>query len=340
MAKFQWTAASETLGQPPANLTNVCEGSLANWEIVAAAGASGGQAVQCTGGSGLRRRLALAGDNGTGRIDVRGRFYKSTTAGVSLHCAIRNKGTDASDTYDYLLVCNGSGAFGIYKYAPSYTSVAVDPDTVPSGSRIGWWNFRYTFDPSGTPVHDVKVWSDAGSEASPEYTFSGSTTDANVNGTRVCIGAPTTTEAGGLYDWITVGTGADDADASPSSGGATHALAGDALVSVAASADLTTAAATPVKGVSLTLYDGSTAQASVTGITAVWWDTTDPSAFAAPAYSTSTASTDVSGLFTLDLDAATALSIGQSGFLLLYKAGATATDDLIFAGRLAVQDIG
>ena len=67
-------------------------------------------------------------------------------------------------------------------------------------------------------------------------------------------------------------------------------------------------------------------------------DLYDPAAFAAPAHST-TASTDASGVLTLDLDADTALSIGQSGFLLLYKAGAAATDDLIFSGRLTVQDI-
>lgn len=116
-------------------------------------------------------------------------------------------------------------------------------------------------------------------------------------------------------------------------------LDGAATASASAVGSLTTGAA-PVKGISLALYNGATPQASVTGITAVWWDTATPSAFAAPVYSATTASTDASGVLTLDLDADTALSIGQSGFLVLYKAGASAADDLVFAGRLAVQDIG
>lgn len=137
---------------------------------------------------------------------------------------------------------------------------------------------------------------------------------------------------------VGIGTNGDDAPIAAPSGG-THALEGAATVSASASADLATAGPAPVKGVSLTLHSGQTAQANMTGITACWWDTTDPSAFAAPVYSTTSASTDASGVLTLDLDAGTSLSIGGAGFLLLYKAGAAATDDLLFAGRLNVQDI-
>jgi hypothetical protein len=45
-------------------------------------------------------------------------------------------------------------------------------------------------------------------------------------------------------------------------------------------------------------------------------------------------------VLTLDLDATTALSIGDNGFLLLYKLDATDhRDSLVFAGRVAVADI-
>jgi len=94
-----------------------------------------------------------------------------------------------------------------------------------------------------------------------------------------------------------------------------------------------------VKGASLTLHAGVTPQASISNIVALWWDATTPSG--APAYSTTTASTDASGVLTLDLDATTALEIGGNGFLLLYKLDATDHEDsLVFAGRVAVSDIG
>jgi hypothetical protein len=93
-----------------------------------------------------------------------------------------------------------------------------------------------------------------------------------------------------------------------------------------------------VKGATITLHTGTTPQASITDIVALWWDATTPSG--APDYSTTTASTDASGVLTLDLDVTTALSIGDNGFLLLYKLdGADHRDSLVFAGRVAVSDV-
>jgi len=107
--------------------------------------------------------------------------------------------------------------------------------------------------------------------------------------------------------------------------------------SVVSTAAFTTDA-TAVKGATITLHAGTTPQASIADIVALWWDATTPSG--APAYSTTTASTDASGVLTLDLDAVTALSIGDSGFLLLYKPDATDhRNSLVFAGRVAVSDI-
>jgi len=100
----------------------------------------------------------------------------------------------------------------------------------------------------------------------------------------------------------------------------------------------TTATVAVVKGVTLTLYSGTTPQASITGIRALWWDTTSPSG--APAFSTTSASTDGSGALTLDIDNETSLDVDDPGFLLLYKLDAIDHEaSLVFAGRVAVSDI-
>lgn len=106
---------------------------------------------------------------------------------------------------------------------------------------------------------------------------------------------------------------------------------------VATSAQFTTASAA-VKGASITLHDGTTPQASITNILALWWDAASPTG--APAFESSTASTDASGVMTLDLDNDTALAIGATGFLMLYKLdGTDHRDSLVFAGQVDVVDI-
>lgn len=98
-----------------------------------------------------------------------------------------------------------------------------------------------------------------------------------------------------------------------------------------------TSAAVVTKGARLTLYNGATLQASLTGIRVLWWDVIDPSG--APTYSTAVATTNASGVLTLDLNAATALAVGAYGFLLLYKVNTTRNDSLVFAGQVIVSDI-
>jgi len=106
---------------------------------------------------------------------------------------------------------------------------------------------------------------------------------------------------------------------------------------VSSSAQFTTAAGA-VKGATITLYNAATLQASLTSILALWWDATSPSG--APVYSTSSASTNSSGVLSLNINAVTTLSVGQSGFLLLYKLdGSDHKNSLVFAGRVAVAEI-
>ena len=102
-----------------------------------------------------------------------------------------------------------------------------------------------------------------------------------------------------------------------------------------------TAASAAVKGVTVTLYNGSSLRASVTGIRALWWGATAPDGTAADFYTT-TASTDASGVLTVDLDAATSLALGEYGYLLLHKdgtLGAQYKDAFAFAAALPVSDI-
>lgn len=103
--------------------------------------------------------------------------------------------------------------------------------------------------------------------------------------------------------------------------------------------DIVVSAATAVaKGASVTLYNGATLQASVSGITAMWWDASPPTGN--PVFTTATESTDGSGVLQVDLDSSTALNVGDNGHLMLYKLdGTNEKDSLAWQGRLAIEDI-
>ncbi|MCO6443626.1 MAG: fibronectin type III domain-containing protein [Anaerolineae bacterium] len=107
-------------------------------------------------------------------------------------------------------------------------------------------------------------------------------------------------------------------------------------------ATFTTTAGTLVKGATITLYNGSTLQANLTDLRVLWWDATAPDG-TAPDYYSATESTDAAGLLSIDLDAVTALSVGDYGYLHVHKAGTLGNayqDALVFAGAVQVQDIG
>ncbi len=97
--------------------------------------------------------------------------------------------------------------------------------------------------------------------------------------------------------------------------------------------ETTDAISSAVKGVRVT-----TTAASVTGLTAIWWDSNPPAGN--PVFATATASTDSEGDLELDLDADTTLDIGQHGTLVLYKLDATDhKDSLAAVTRLTIEDI-
>lgn len=223
MAKFQWTAASEAVGQAPALLSDVCDGSLSDWEIVADEGFSTGKALKLIGSTGARRRLALSTTvTPDVRIDIRARFYKATTNTTSLHVALRNKGTTESDTSDHFFYISSSGVPTIGRYNGASLNAVGSGSTIASASRVGWWNLRLTYQPEGqAPILRAVLWSDEQSEASPqaEVLSTANTDYANINGDRICIGTTSSGSEynGALIEWVTVGTDTDDADVAPSS---------------------------------------------------------------------------------------------------------------------------
>lgn len=93
----------------------------------------------------------------------------------------------------------------------------------------------------------------------------------------------------------------------------------------------------PIKA-AVTLYqaDGTTPAASITGLQWAWWDDATPDLSLAADISGTGASTNGSGVFDVTLTG-TALTLGQTGTLLIYKTDGTAesTATLAFCGPLA-----
>jgi len=95
-----------------------------------------------------------------------------------------------------------------------------------------------------------------------------------------------------------------------------------------------------MKGISLQLNDAlDNPRASLEGIQAIWWDTTNPSG-SIPQGKSSVVTTDVNGFVNIDISNVTGLAIGALGFLQLYYYDSLDyRNSLIFQSQLAIQDI-
>ncbi len=90
-----------------------------------------------------------------------------------------------------------------------------------------------------------------------------------------------------------------------------------------------------VKGIQVTMP-----VVSKTGLHAAFFDQPLPSAFAAPTFKTATATIDSNGIFELDLDAVTALNVGDAGHVILYELNGTDHKlSPVFSGQVNVVDI-
>lgn len=96
------------------------------------------------------------------------------------------------------------------------------------------------------------------------------------------------------------------------------------------------------KGLQIVWQDSSeTLQANLTGIEVAFFDQPLPGNFLAPVFTTSTGTTNASGVFEIDIDAVTALAIGATGFLIAYDIdGADHRNTQFIVGQFNVQDIG
>lgn len=241
-------------------------------------------------------------------------------------------------------------------------SVSADgPLTVPSGLILCWANDQdYSTNAITATARSTRVTGSTpmntalGGSAATATTLSGpSSGTTGVASTNFTVGAngtitgtvvvtPGDASNGGTFTPTTVsissGTPTGTFTYTPASTGAkTISISDNGGLTDATPLSYTSNAAV-TKGATLTLYNGATLQASLTGIRALWWDATDPTG--APAFATATASTDASGIMTLNLDSTTSLAIGASGFLLLYKLdGSDHRDSLEFAGRVVVSSI-
>lgn len=119
------------------------------------------------------------------------------------------------------------------------------------------------------------------------------------------------------------------------------AVARDAAANVATGVAFSGSTITPAlpKKATVTLYaeNGTTPNASVTGLQWAWWDSATPDFSLAPTMSGASASTTAGGVFSVTLTSTT-LATGQAGTLLVYKTDgiAASTATLSFCGPLTV----
>ena len=93
-------------------------------------------------------------------------------------------------------------------------------------------------------------------------------------------------------------------------------------------------------GVNLQLFDNTTPQASLSNIQALWWDVTEPKDAGRPIGRSEIVTTDASGYVNLDLSNVSGLTVGDYGFLTLYKLDVTDhKDSLVFSGKVQTSTI-
>lgn len=269
MSKSQWTAASGTIGQPPSGFDNLLTAdgqSLSDWQIVANAGASEGQALKLVSSASVRRLLTLQGVGGDvdARIDIRGRIYASTNNANGINVVWRATADDGSCWYTRI---NSTRKIELRKYNPNTALVATSANAYAGGSLPSWLRFRVTYERTGSPIFRVAVWKDDGSESSPdlEVTSSPPVEPTAIPGSALGLGMYGGTND--LIDWITVGVG-EDADVTPSVGGsASIAISPDpASVTIGGTvqATITRSEAAPAgAGVTYNLTSGTPAAATV-----------------------------------------------------------------------------
>lgn len=292
----------------PTGWTERWDTGNASYEIVADSDAVNGKALRFTAGTNVRCLLSFDAIDSDANRDVIEqailvRFsYPSAQNGPSLVC--RASGGSTSETGCIgQTVDSGGHKLRFYRYASASTvGEVLDNATVSDG--LYWLRFR---------MNANDQWQlDYIDPETLTVVESHSGTDANLQ--QVGWAGIFTFTSGMTYDVL-------------------HYLAatnGDSVTLFTVGAEQ--------PGVEVVVYDGSTPVASQTSIRFLWWDTPYPSG--APDYEVTTETTDANGEIVVDLSGNTALSIGETGFFLMYKVDATDhRDSLVCATQWTVQDL-
>lgn len=214
MAKYQWTGAGETTGTAPTLFSNVWGGSLSEWEVQTHAEAETEGKVLAfanTTGSNTRRALRLdaAGSSISGRVESRGRFWKDNI-GTSPHFSrVFLSGSAGSENTLYADYNDSPGqGWRIVEYTPNFNPLETS-GSPSAGAGAGWYRFRFLIDPDDT-AEPYKLWVWEDTDPEPTTPTVVSTTASSITSGGLGYGLFTAQET--YLDWLTFGTGTDDAD--------------------------------------------------------------------------------------------------------------------------------
>lgn len=298
---------------------------------------------------------AIFGENADGSQEF---SLMNSVAGSRVYTAAPNGGSNSwlsTDFYWLTLTVSGTNATLSAAHVDTPETVIVTQSIANSVNEIGWIGFWHAASNADLIVLAVGVGTGADQAPSAPVAPTTAPTIGTITPSGTSASVPYTgvdLYATGVEYRIDGGAWVDGGATSPISVfGLTESTpydielraynaAGPGPVSTLAT--FTTTAGALVKGATITLYNGATPQANLTDLRVLWWDATAPDG-TAPDYYSAAESTDAAGLLSVDINAVTALSVGDYGYLHVHKAGTLGNqyrDAVVFAGAVQVQDIG
>lgn len=327
MAVYEFDFEAETLDTFPSWMTR--RWSTASSSPLVKSAASGGwsgltKALTCTRASGTSRALAtfnaIDADGDRATVKTRAIVYTGSTVTDSSAVwasVLRASGSAGNETgYVNNMRHHTTNGREISPLAYKSSTATTDGNqNSPNWADNTWYVVETDISGTTTTTIDIRV-----------YAINNLDTPI-ITTQRVDTTSPITAAG-----WIGIGDFSPIFESSPSQ---------ISLIQVATGADNLPALTVPdaVMGVNLILHDRATKSLRInqTGIKYRYWDS--PTATGVPLLEASNGTTNGSGVFLLNVDSVTAHSVGNLGYLDLYKSGATKDDDLNFSGRVLISDI-
>lgn len=283
--------------------------------VTADVDADDGRAVYVTGTTANTNMLisldAVDSDGDRATVEVIARTKHSSGSGtVHQGIAVRGAGTSSAAT-GYVLFHEADNKVRISRFPNSNTRndlVVATPISATTGTYL-YQKFQVTG--TNPTLLKGKMWTGVLGDEPASWDVEYSDSAASRIESAGWIGLFKRSGLDYSWDWIGIGTGGDSAP--------------------------TELPAVGSKGVEVTLYADDVARSSVTGITAMWWDSSPPTGN--PVLTTSSASTTVAGVLALDISGSTSLAVGDSGYLMVYKLdGSDEKNSIAWQGELVVVD--